>query len=333
MQLNAFIDLTGLDKKQMKFLIVAPSYNENSGGIVVLHKLCHVLNEIGYDAYLYPIQHERNLRPNYLMIRDIASQIKFEIKRRVKKFLVCEIFNTPVLKSVRSADINEFIVVYPEVVSGNPLGAKFVVRWLLHQPGFHTGNVNYYAGELYYKFNSAIKDFYICGSKLSQNELKVIHYPLEIYNENGAAEVRSGAAYCIRKGRGKRIQHDLNESVLIDGKSHSEIAEIFKNCRMFVSYDTYTAYSLFAVLCGAKSIVIPDEGVGIDEWYPDPHDRNGIAYGFEQAELNRAQNTSHLVLERIRQEESSVVDRVSVFAQEAVNFFESRSLGNNTVIL
>jgi hypothetical protein len=29
----------------------------------------------------------------------------------------------------------------------------------------------------------------------------------------------------------------------------------------FISYDTYTAYSLFAVLCECESVVIPDEGV------------------------------------------------------------------------
>jgi hypothetical protein len=37
-----------------RIIITAPSYNPAIGGAITLHKLCHILNLIGYDAYLYP---------------------------------------------------------------------------------------------------------------------------------------------------------------------------------------------------------------------------------------------------------------------------------------
>ena len=37
-----------------KIIIAAPSYNDKSGGSIALHKLCHVLNNLEYDAYVCP---------------------------------------------------------------------------------------------------------------------------------------------------------------------------------------------------------------------------------------------------------------------------------------
>ncbi len=136
--------------------------------------------------------------------------------------------------------------------------------------------------------------------------------------DNTATE-RSGSAYAIRKGRGKRIQHDLSDSLLIDGKPHQEVAAIFKRVKTFISYDPYTAYSWFAALCGCDSVVIPDEGVDAESWYPDPEDRYGLAYGFEGIE--EAKNTRHLLYKRVLREESNSVANVAAFVSEVDTFF------------
>ncbi len=38
-----------------KYIIVAPSYSVNNGGAIVLHKLCHIINQLDREAYLLPI--------------------------------------------------------------------------------------------------------------------------------------------------------------------------------------------------------------------------------------------------------------------------------------
>jgi hypothetical protein len=37
-----------------KILIFAPYYDDRGGGPVVLHKLCSILNQIGYQSFLHP---------------------------------------------------------------------------------------------------------------------------------------------------------------------------------------------------------------------------------------------------------------------------------------
>ena len=300
-----------------KFLIFAPSYNEISGGIVVLHKLCSILNELGYESYLHPYIYSYEL--NRKNIKDfLINFIKWSVKESLRRYKTNPAFNTPLFKgSVENKD--DWVVIYPEVVFGNPLKAKNVVRWLLHQPGFHEGHIYYGQNELYFKFNSAIVDFKFPHSVTSQSELKVIHYPLEHYNDIGVLSERSGTAYCLRKGKNKQIQHDLTDSILIDGKTHAEVASIFKRVKTFVSYDTYTAYSIFAVLCGCDSVVIPDKGVTEEEWYPNPTDRYGLAYGFEN--IDKARETSTLVKGHINNEERKVKIEVESFVSEVSNYF------------
>jgi len=304
-----------------KFLIVSPPYDERVGGAVVSHKLCSILNELGYESYLHPYRKRYGLN-NIHFARKWVRNIKDHYRRGkgdYGRYKVNPVYDTPVFHEVDDSSLKEFVVVYPEIVFGNPLNAQRVVRWLLHNPGFHTGSVNYGKNELYFKFSSRIEDFHSSGSVLSKNLLKVVHFPLEYYNLNDLPPDRKGTAYCLRKGKHKPVQHDLNGSVLIDEKSNSEIANIFKRVKTFISYDTYTAYSKFAVLCGCESIVVPDQGVTKEQWQPNPADRYGIAYGFSDVEA--ARETAHLVKEHMLVEERKSIQNVKDAVIEINDFF------------
>lgn len=312
-----------------KYLIYAPSYNENSGGCIVQHKLCSILNDLGHEAYIHPCYtnyFEINKNTFHLSLKALlgftirVTRSLYKDYRIYKDFKLNPVFNTHLFAQKNMMFDDCWVVIYPEITFGNPLKAKNVVRWLLHQPGFHTGKVFYGQKELIVKFNSAIDDFEHVGCKTSDNELKVIHYPIDLYNNKGDVTVRHGSAYCLRKGKDKPIRHDLTDSVLIDGKTHAEVAAIFKRVKTFISYDTYTAYSIFAVLCGCESIVIPDEGVTQDEWYPKEQDRWGISYGFDN--MKYAKQTSPLVLQHILFEEEKSIKNVNNFIGEIESYFD-----------
>ena len=74
-----------------------------------------------------------------------------------------------------------------------------------------------------------------------------------------------------------------------------------------------------AVLCGCESVVVPDEGVSIDQWYQDPQDRYGISYGFSN--LEHAASTKHLVEARVIQEHNESLECVQKAFSQVDSYF------------
>lgn len=302
-----------------KFVVFAPSYDERHGGIICLHKLVHLINEAGHEAYLYPTFEniEFNRRNLLVPVRKLLD----DVRGLFKPFRTHPGFNTPIYRGPDSdLESDDWVVLYYEQVFGNPLKARNVARWLLHQPGYFSGVVYYGFNEMHIRFNEAIREFRYPNSQQADFLLPIIHYPLDLYNEVGCAVRRSGTAYCIRKGGGKAMQHDLSNSVLIDGLAHEEVAKIFKRVETFISYDTYTAYSRFAALCGCDSVVIPDAGVDEAQWYPNPEDRYGVAYGFDQ--IGRARETRQLLRRKVQQEHEQSADAARQFVRACEAFFD-----------
>ena len=169
-----------------KFIIYALPYREDTGGIIALHNLCNLLNKSGYESYLYPALfteggfdlYSYNLSHIPLMTQALnkvfsltqtlafGTQTPQNISSDI--FWVNRGFNTPVYKPDPNISFgDEWVVIYPEVTFGNPLRAKNVVRWLLHNPGFHTGKIYYGGNELYFRYSEAFDKFQYPGSKTS----------------------------------------------------------------------------------------------------------------------------------------------------------------------
>lgn len=245
--------------------------------------------------------------------KSFRRMLRSRIYRRFREYKVNPNFQTPVLPGpLWKQDLSDKVVIYPEQVAGNPLRCPNVVRWLLHKPGFHTGHILYGRGELYFFYNMHFAPFSWSGSKTSEHELRVIHYPLDLYNLDGALaqDQRNGEAHSIRKSRGKDFSFHAHDSVCIDGLPHQEIAAIFKRVKRFVCYDTNTAFSQFAALCGAESVVVPAEGLSIEQWQPNPSDAYGVAYGFSSEQLARAELTRPLVKTYLLELEASSTAKV-----------------------
>ncbi len=301
------------------FIIFAPPYDPNIGGIIALHNLCHILNGLGRRAYLFP----------YVAGLPVDLPLEMQLKMGfrvpnadIQRLEVNPAFQTPVISLENLSTIaqsDSFIIVYPEVVWGNPLNAKNVVRWFLHNPGHFSKKVYYGPRELYFRFGPETLPAIIPGSKLSESFLTVMRCPVDLYNLDGVAAVREGIAVCVRKGAGKKWVHSQENSVIIDGKPHQEVAQIFKRVKQLVSYDTRTYYSQLAVLCGCESIVIPDDGVSEEQWNPDPRKRYGLAYGFEN--IHKASATTALTLGWLLEDERNSEASVRNFVNEADSFF------------
>lgn len=281
-----------------KYIIFAPSFDENVGGVIAMHRLCHILNEQGENAFLW---HDE-----------------------VSSFNVCSSFNTP---TIFTKNLNDFIVIYMEVVSANPLNCPHVVRWFLNKPGFFTGNINYGENELYFFFQEVFKD----PNYAANHKLYVTYFIKHIY-KNNKREDREGSCYMMRKGRGRKIVHDLGNSIQIDGLPHDELALIFNKTKFFYCYDLHSAYTYFASLCGCIPIVIPQEGLSEFQWQPEERLRYGVAYGDTTQQVEYAKSTSNklaLLIDELELESNKYVEN---FISVSQTFFKGIKKSQKQII-
>lgn len=101
------------NQSQHPYYIHAPAYRETSSGIVVLHTLCHELNTRGHEAYV------------------VGTPV-------VNPTMQTPVLTAEIVNSHRQRGLIP-IVVYPEIVSGNPFGAQVCVRYILNNIGRLTG--------------------------------------------------------------------------------------------------------------------------------------------------------------------------------------------------
>lgn len=106
------------------FLIYAPKLRSNAAGVKVLHLLCHYLNCNGFESYLV-----------------LHSGWNSHIKK--KNNLNIKIMTRRVFKSFKLQNRN-FVVIYPESVTYNPLSAKEFATYFLNLPGSLISDNNRY---------------------------------------------------------------------------------------------------------------------------------------------------------------------------------------------
>lgn len=295
----------------VKFVVYAHPFDDRSGGVIALHLLCQRLNEASETALLWPFDRPRfRIRSS---LRQHLAWLRYHATGRRHRF-----DRGPFATQLAGfGDLEGAVVIYPEVVAGNPVGARAVVRWLLHKPGFHTGQVDFGVNDLIFFYQDAFHSP-VVGDH-ADNRLTLTWWN-DIYRDRGVG-TRSGSAYLLKKGAGRPLVHDLQDSVPIDDLPHEEKADIFNRCTYFYTYDPYTLYSRYAAICGCIPVVIPPPGLSKEEWVPRVGDRYGLAYGME--EVPWAIATRDLLLERIARERAEEDMMLRAFISRCHTRFEA----------
>ena len=285
-----------------KYIIATPSYTPESGGIMALHQLCHLLNEIS-EAYVFPFP--RGSIINHLNLNHIENLVKQE-KILSQNFTTSPDLNTPLFSG--NIDLDRAVAIYPEIVFGNPFQFKNVARWILYHAGFHRKMSCTSYGEVEFKFDKDYAGSTIDGfSEASDIILHILmprkpEYQTLTNNINKNYEYlhsnKKGTAYCIRKG--KFYSHPLiqEDSICIDGKNSQETREIMTKVKYFVSFDPYTYYSSMAVVYGCHSLVLPSLDLSkkeIIEWKKRFNKEPWLA--FSEDELDLSWEKRHKLLE------------------------------------
>lgn len=272
----------------MIFAIWSPRYNGASGGIMSLHKLGNVLLELGHRVYI--------------IARDKADWSRAAL--------------TPNLNNIRHLDP---IVIYPEIVRGNPLRGRRVVRWLLNTPGVCGGDGIYAWDDRIFLWHPSYQ------SDKTFPALGLLHakdFHLDYFRDQG--KKRAGCCHAFHKYRGiDRKQHPKN-SVCIDeprawrgprAGGNQYLLKIFNQTGRFYCYDLKTQLGVIAALCGCETVFVPDPAITLQQWIADwGREAYGCAYGAK--DLPRAKATLPLLRPALAEIEKESVQTVRAFVSQ-----------------
>lgn len=269
----------------MKFIICSFTYNPRWGGIIALHKLGMELAQLGYEVNLLA---DKTIEGSNCILRS-ESEIHALINQDP-----------------------DYIVVYPEVIKGNPWAARHVVRWVLYHPGVNGGDTEYDPTEIIFCYNK----FFVKDTKYEDAPvLFTFNSNREIFKDLGLK--RSGDCYLIKKGANKDFKIPTDATVIdqitVDNPNIDlDLLEVFNKHERFISLDHASYHSVQAALCGCTSIVIPEEGTPKDEWLDKlPLNRYGIAYGLNDTEW--ANKTQDKVLTNLIELENEAKESIKAF--------------------
>ncbi len=281
-----------------KIFIAAPPYKDTIGGIIVLHKLVSVLNKVGHEAYLTTI-------PEFF---------------RGEVFNISSRFNTPFSFDF---DLKNDIFLYPEIVNGNPLNGKNIVRYILND-GHRADRDNRMAtwGDNDYWLYFT-KHFY--DSYREENYLHIIDPKLDIFQDYGFDRTQEA---CFNYGKQSHQIETLNQihpknAIQIDRSwTDEKLVKLFNTTKRFYSYDYKTYLNALASLCGCESIIVPHPETSRKEvMEKQPGNKYGISWGVDPNELKEASSTKPLLREYLRNLEKKQYNDVKIAFDKIITHF------------
>lgn len=322
-----------MSEKKLKFVIVSPC--QRSGGGLVLHQLCKILEKQGHDA--------RILEINCYLGKYSSSGIIFYLKyflsllRDIYRTIFAHLFpNTKkgkhwhdgyVYKSVQGCKKKylpwvdkDTIVIYPEIYRGNMLHAAKVVRWLLYYNRYPNDTDWYSKDDLFVAFTKLFNDELLNHKCLV---LRVTSFDIGLYKRINYGE-RKGNCYIVRKGIHRADLPKHFDGPVIDDYSEKDKVGMLNRCERCYSYDTNTFYMSIAAICGCLPIVVIEEGKTRDDYVSSDVQALGVAYGDSVEEIEYALATQNKVLEYRKQELAKNEINVEKFVLECRKHFFTR---------
>lgn len=294
-----------------KTILIYPHFPVDSmdggGGIIVMYALAKILDENKINIKIYDVFDESN-KTNH-------------------------IFN----KYTKDFDNDNNIVIYCEGTQGNPLDAKYTIRWILSKMGT---NVPYSFSETW-KRDELV---YFFAPKFAPDEkkdipkqLSIIYLDEKFINYNNK---KFGYCHTFRKSHyhsNHDIIHPEDSFEIQRNPTTEELIDAFNKYEYFVSYDPATFLSILCLLCGCISIIHPVKNVDKKSYFSESpfgeflKNNNidyiyGIAYGID--DLDYAKETIHLAPELIKNSINYTNNKSANFIIDEIKNFD---LNNNTV--
>jgi len=300
----------------MKFIILARPFNTKSQGCVLLHKLAHTLNEIGHQAYV-------------LFFNGYGNEVN--IYHSTNRNYYCSYFKyTNITDSNAWSKIKEnAIVIYPEIISGNPLEGEHVVRYMLNREGFIKKGV---------MISPSVKDFILTHSYHYHEspDFHLFNYQgNDLFNTKETINFHEREVDLTYIGKGPKYVEcfKLNGTVEVTREwpdNKLGLANLFKSARFIYTWDCLTATVTDAILCGAFPIFMtyaPLERnevhnlIDLDVYIPE------VSYEESLLPLspNKINEIDNFILEmnyKIHQSDLDYVKNLDSFSEKVISHFK-----------
>lgn len=247
-------------ERNQPYYFISPGYNDKSAGIRLLHRLCSLLNQLGFEAYVESPKTDGNLWTPQLTKTIISAHYRAGKKP---------------------------IVIYPEVVNGQPLKLGLPVRYMLYYPGSHGGSAHF-DEDLIYCYRDA---FYPGVPKLQPPALdtKLFHLPAE-------GSIRDLTLVYYNRYNGP-IQCFADDQLEISSKNpvpHEQTGDLYRRAKIMYAYEESAAVCE-ARVCGCPVVLVPNR-LRLPEKKDDffAYGHSGLAWGLAPEDIERARNTAHL---------------------------------------
>lgn len=228
-----------------KFMIVAPPFSERSGGVMVLHDLCEALNRMGYQAGIIFIHGGNATEQNF----QYAVSSDNSLYRKNGDYYY-----------INEAEAHDILVngtvIYPDLIKGNPLGAKKTVRYVLNFNSLNfSGDFILSYSKIYSKYSNFIlpKPFH----HACLTDAGTLHW-----------SKRTLDLTYIGKGAGFTNCQRIENTILVERdypRSKEQLALLLRQCRYFFTWDCVSATNFDAVMCGAIPILLHDKQISRKE--------------------------------------------------------------------
>jgi len=256
--------LTNIDKSQSNrlksvatdrkgYVIIVPSYKQNSAGIRVLYKLCEDLNNEGIPTYITGSIYTTN--------EQLAPIIGVQLAKKLVR--------------------NGFIAVYPETIYKNPLGANRVARFVGNIPGLLGGEQVYHESESIFYYSDAYIKF--IKNKIS-GKLFIPSIDESIFFNEEKLTIRNINCFYVGKSSFKEGFFDKRDVIEItrDWPARSDLGKILRKVDILYCFDNSTILAYEAALCGCRVVIIPDGTTSLDAYESYELGRKGIAWGIDE---------------------------------------------------
>jgi hypothetical protein len=277
------------------YYIVTPRYIRTSAGIKALHLLCHCLNRVGQEAFLF-------IDPPWPAASATDSD------------LLTPLLSPAIIDRHKALGVSP-IVVYPEPIAGNPLGAHTIIRYVLNFPGLLGGNNRFPPQEIIFGYSQILA----AAGGAPEQILFIPASDATIFTPSAEPRERRGSCFWAMKYQqvhGGELLPVTADSVEItrdlpDSPEPATIAELFRRSEVFYAYEN-TALAIEAALCLCPTVFLPNpwltELIAASEigW-------DGFAWGTDPAEIARAKATVHLTRARYLSTYVRFWDQLSAF--------------------